>query len=79
MITASLKELIIHGLLALRDTIQQDKSLNKDNVSIGLVSADQSFKILDGDDVIEFIEFLNAENPIVPRAVVVAGTDVVME
>jgi len=35
--TASLEELIKHGLHALRDTLQQDKELTVENTSLGIV------------------------------------------
>lgn len=59
--SASLEDLIRHGLHALRETLQQDKDLSVQNTSIGiigpagpnetLVAEDGSFRILEGDAV----------------------------
>ena len=56
--TASLDELIVHGLHALRETLQQDKELTINNTSIGIVgpststdelsTAGNAFRILEG-------------------------------
>jgi 20S proteasome subunit alpha 6 len=48
---ASLDELIVHGLQALRDTLQQDKVVNTENASIGYVGVDSKFTIVEGDDL----------------------------
>ncbi|KIY45873.1 20S proteasome subunit [Fistulina hepatica ATCC 64428] len=63
---ASLEDLIRHGLHALRETLQQDKELNVNNTSIGIVgipsplekdaSAKGSFRILEGEKVEPFLQ-----------------------
>ncbi|KAF9045964.1 20S proteasome subunit [Hymenopellis radicata] len=62
----SLDDLIRHGLHALRETLQQDKELNVNNTSIGIVGVGSpneasappsgSFRILEGDKVDVFIQ-----------------------
>ncbi|GAA5857563.1 hypothetical protein JCM9279_002514 [Rhodotorula babjevae] len=49
--SASLDELIKHGLEALRDTLQQDKELSIHNTSIGVVgpAGEEPFHILEGE------------------------------
>ncbi|GAA5945812.1 hypothetical protein JCM3775_006784 [Rhodotorula graminis] len=49
--SASLDELIKHGLEALRDTLQQDKELSIHNTSIGVVgpAGEAPFQILEGE------------------------------
>jgi 20S proteasome subunit alpha 6 len=70
----SLEDLIRHGLHALRETLQQDKELTVNNTSIGIVgnasvhekgvSADGSFRILEGEKVNEFLKtMIPKENP----------------
>jgi 20S proteasome subunit alpha 6 len=63
--TASLEDLIRHGLHALRETLQQDKELTINNTSIGIVgptsehetgvSSDGAFRILEGEKVKAFL------------------------
>ncbi|RDB23136.1 putative proteasome subunit alpha type-6 [Hypsizygus marmoreus] len=63
---ASLEELITHGLHALRETLQQDKELNVNNTSIGIVGPASvhekavppagPFRILEGDKVEPFLK-----------------------
>ncbi|KAJ7067980.1 20S proteasome subunit [Mycena amicta] len=62
----SLEDLVRHGLHALRETLQQDKELNINNTSIGIlgpaaphetgVSGAGSFRILDGEKVEVFLQ-----------------------
>ncbi|KAF7331881.1 Proteasome endopeptidase complex [Mycena kentingensis (nom. inval.)] len=62
----SLEDLVRHGLHALRETLQQDKELNINNTSIGIlgpaaahetgVAAAGSFRILDGEKVEVFLQ-----------------------
>ncbi|CAG8703307.1 10698_t:CDS:2 [Dentiscutata erythropus] len=56
---ASLDDLVRHGLNALRDTLQQDKELNMDNCSIGIVGADCKFKIVEGDELRRYLNLLD--------------------
>ncbi|RKP14335.1 20S proteasome subunit alpha 6 [Piptocephalis cylindrospora] len=58
---ASLQHLILHGLRALRDTLQQDKKLTKDNLSIAFVGKDEEFTVKDGEDVVEWLTYLEQE------------------
>lgn len=65
MCLGSLEELIKHGLHALRETLQQDKELNINNTSIGIVGPASehetrvppggSFRILEGEKVSPFL------------------------
>jgi len=63
---ATLEELITHGLHALRETLQQDKELNMNNTSIGIVGPASihekllspptgPFRILEGEWVVPFL------------------------
>lgn len=58
---ASLEKLILHGLRALRDTLQQDKKLTQENLSIAFVGKDEEFTVKDGEDVVEWLTFLEQE------------------
>jgi 20S proteasome subunit alpha 6 len=56
----SLEELINHGLLALRETLQSSsEGLNTKNVSIGIVGEDQKFEILEGSKLQTYLDNLN--------------------
>jgi len=65
-LSGSLEDLIRHGLHSLRETLQQDKELTINNTSIGIVgkasteekgvSADGSFRILEGEKVEVFLK-----------------------
>lgn len=62
----SLEDLVRHGLHALRETLQQDKELNVNNTSIGVVGPTSafekvavlggSFRILENESVEPFLE-----------------------
>lgn len=64
--SATLEELIRHGLHALRETLQQDKELTINNTSIGIVGAggahetevtsEGSFRILEGEPVKVYLD-----------------------
>ncbi|KAJ2721065.1 Proteasome subunit alpha type-6 [Coemansia sp. Benny D115] len=54
----SLKELIVQGLKALRDTLQQGKQLDTLNLSIGFVGKDTKMTILDGESTQEYLDLL---------------------
>jgi len=43
--TGNLEDLITHGLHALRETLQQDKELNINNTSIGIVGPAGQFEV----------------------------------
>ncbi|KAG9284184.1 hypothetical protein G9A89_022958, partial [Geosiphon pyriformis] len=55
----SLDELVLHGLNALRETLQQDKELTTLNCSIGIVSADQKFEIIEDDRLQGYLDLIN--------------------
>ncbi|KAK9430148.1 nucleophile aminohydrolase [Lipomyces doorenjongii] len=55
---ASLEDLVLHGLRALRDTLAQDKELLAQNTSIGIVGLDTKFTLYDNDDVRGWLEKL---------------------
>jgi len=89
----TLEELIKHGLHALRETLQQDKELNVNNTSIGIIgpaglhekptSALDKFRIVDGDAVQIYLESMEkkdtAEAPVpAPPATETADEDVQM-
>ncbi len=59
--SASLHDLIMHGLRALRDTLQQDKELTEQNLSIGIVGVDRPFEIIEEAAVQPFLEALKAD------------------
>lgn len=63
--SATLEELIQHGLHALRETLQQDKDLTINNTSIGIIGpasaheedvSDGSFRILEGEPIDVFLK-----------------------
>lgn len=57
---ASLEDLIVHGLTALRDTLPQDKELTFKNTSIAVVGKDLDFKILEDEDVAPWLDKLDS-------------------
>lgn len=57
---ATLEQLVIHGLNALRDTLAQDKELTPKNTSIAFLGADTQFKILDDDLVTPWLDRLDS-------------------
>lgn len=57
---ATLEELIIHGLNALRDTLAQDKELTPKNTNIAFLGKDTPFKILEDDAVTPWLEKLDS-------------------
>ncbi|KAH9524995.1 Proteasome subunit alpha 1 [Bulinus truncatus] len=60
-IDCSLDELVKHGLRALRDTLPQEVDLTPKNCSIGIVSKDTKFSILDDDEVAPFLAMIEGE------------------
>lgn len=58
--SCELDALVQHGLMALRDTLQQDKSLTKENVSIAYLGRDTPFTKLDNEQVAPFLERLDS-------------------
>ena len=67
----SVEDLVRHGLHALRETLQQDKELNINNTSIGIVGPASShekavlpsgpFRILEGETVEPFLKTMIAK------------------
>lgn len=72
----SLEELVKHGLHALRETLQQDKDLNVNNTSVGIVgppSAHEkttgvSFRILEGEIIQPFLDTMIPKDIPAPAA-----------
>ena len=58
---AKLDELIVHGLRALRDTLQQDKELTVSNCSISYVGKDDKFIIVEGDALRVYVYIYSKE------------------
>ncbi|KAK4515408.1 uncharacterized protein ATC70_010353 [Mucor velutinosus] len=58
---ASLEELVRHGLQALRDTLQQDKDLNIDNTSLGIVGDGHPFEIVEGEALQRYLDLLGED------------------
>lgn len=50
--------MILHGLRALRDTLQQDKELNINNCSIAIVGKDHSFTSVEGGELQRWLDML---------------------
>ena len=83
-----LDELIRHGLHALRETLQQDKELNVNNTSIGIVgpaspnetdaSPTGAFRILEGDKVDVFVKTMIPKETDAPAAPTTTDEDVQM-
>ncbi|ORY85440.1 20S proteasome component alpha 6 subunit Pre5 [Protomyces lactucae-debilis] len=56
--SSSKEELILHGLRALRDSLAQDKELTTANTSIALVGEDQVFTVMEGEELVPWLEKL---------------------
>jgi len=54
-------ELVLHGLKALRDTLQQDRELNTSNTSVAIVGIGENFTLYDGDKVSKFLDLMGSE------------------
>ncbi len=48
----------MHGLRALRDTLQQDKELNMNNCSVGIVGKDIPFHLVSGETLQGYLDKL---------------------
>lgn len=59
--SASIEELIKHGLRALRDTLPPEVDLTTKNVSIARVGKGEEFKILDEADTATFLTMIEGE------------------
>ncbi|KAJ3290603.1 Proteasome subunit alpha 1, partial [Borealophlyctis nickersoniae] len=55
---ASVDELLVHGLRALRDTLQQDKELHINNCSVGIVGKATNFTIIEGEALQQYLDLL---------------------
>jgi len=53
---ASRDELVLHGLKALRDTLQQDRELTTLNTSVAVVGPGEKFTLFDGDKVSQWLD-----------------------
>lgn len=53
----------MHGLRALRDTLQQDNQLDANNVSIGIVGVGESFRQIDGEATKQWLDQLDVAAP----------------
>lgn len=58
--TASRQELIKLGLLALRDTLAQDKELTAANTSVSVVGIDEKFTLYDDEEVQQWLDLLDS-------------------
>lgn len=56
---ASKEKLIEHALIALRDTLAQDKELTMENTTVAIVGKDEDFKIYDDADVEQWLSLLD--------------------
>jgi len=69
--SGSLEDLVRHGLHALRETLQQDKELNINNTSIGIVGPKSenetkevsggAFRILENSSIVPFLKTMVAK------------------
>jgi 20S proteasome subunit alpha 6 len=89
IVAGNLEDLIRHGLHALRETLQQDKELNVNNTSIGIIgpmgqhekpiSPPGSFRILEGEKVDVYLQsMVNKEEAAEPVPAPSADEDVQM-
>ncbi|KND05086.1 uncharacterized protein SPPG_00761 [Spizellomyces punctatus DAOM BR117] len=56
---ASVDDLVVHGLRALRDTLQQDKELNINNCSIGIVGKGIKYHTVEGEGLQRYLDLLS--------------------
>ncbi|KAG0370288.1 hypothetical protein BGZ54_006974, partial [Gamsiella multidivaricata] len=57
---ADVDALIMHGLHALHETLQQDKELNLNNCSIGVVGKGQDWHLIEGDRLKGYLDQLES-------------------
>lgn len=57
---ATKEQLIEYALIALRDTLAQDKELNSANTTVAVVGIDQDFTVYDDDDVEPWLNLLDS-------------------
>ncbi|KAG0301925.1 hypothetical protein BGZ98_007946, partial [Dissophora globulifera] len=60
---ADVDTLIMHGLHALRETLQQDKELNINNCSIGIVGKGENWRTIEGEDLKKYLDQLETGAP----------------
>ncbi|EPZ32200.1 Proteasome, subunit alpha/beta domain-containing protein [Rozella allomycis CSF55] len=58
---ASVDELVLHGLRALRDTLQQDKKLDMNNTSIAIIGVNQPFSFVEGAELEGYLQELEKD------------------
>lgn len=58
-LSASLEELIVHGLNALRDTLSQDVELTYKNTSVSVLGKEKKFEIFDDENVQQWLDKLD--------------------
>jgi 20S proteasome subunit alpha 6 len=58
---STLDELILHGLRALRDTVQQDKDLSLLNTSLAVIGPERKFYNVEGDALDRYLKILEAD------------------
>jgi 20S proteasome subunit alpha 6 len=54
--SASREELVKHALLALKESMSQDKELTVDNTSVGIAGIDEDFTLHEGQDVAPWLD-----------------------
>ncbi|GME85273.1 unnamed protein product [Ambrosiozyma monospora] len=57
---ATREQLIEYGLIALRDTLAQDKELDSKNTTVAVVSKDEDFTIYDDENVQQWLDKLDS-------------------
>ncbi|CAN6669289.1 proteasome subunit alpha type-6 [Trichomonascus vanleenenianus] len=57
---ATLEQLVVHGLNALRDTLAQDKELTSKNTSVAVVGKGTTFKVIENDDIAPWLAKLDS-------------------
>jgi len=60
--SSDLDQLIIHGLKALRESLQGDKELTGENVSIGVVGKGHDFQIWEGGKITHYLDVVKSSD-----------------
>lgn len=66
--SSDLEELVVHGLLALRDTLPQDKELTFRNTSVAVVGIDKEFTIIEDEDIAPWLDKLDSTKRVMAPA-----------
>lgn len=66
--SSDLEELVVHGLLALRDTLPQDKELTFRNTSVAVVGVDKDFTIIEDEDIAPWLDKLDSTKRVMAPA-----------